>query len=69
MTTTQDVLKQNESQTVWQRLEHPHALYKLIYGCTVVLLISGLVMVASASSIFAYNTYNGNQWALFERQF
>lgn len=68
MTTTQQFTQNEENPSVMQRLEHPMALYKLILGCTIALLLSGLVMVASASSIFAYTTYGGNQWALVERQ-
>lgn len=68
MTTTQQYAQNEEAKSVLQRMEHPMALYKIILGCTVALLLSGLVMVASASSIFAYTTYGGNQWALVERQ-
>jgi cell division protein FtsW len=57
-----------DSKSVWKKLEHPMALYNMILWSTVALLLSGLVMVASASSIFAYENFGGNQWALVERQ-
>jgi len=57
-----------DSKSIWQKLEHPMALYNMILWSTVALLVTGLVMVASASSIFAYENFGGNQWALVERQ-
>lgn len=68
MTTSNEIQESKKQSKFWQQAEHPYAVYKIIFGGTVALLLSGLVMVASASSIFALNNFNGNQWALFERQ-
>lgn len=68
MTTMNNASPKIDSKSVWQKLEHPMALYNMILWSTVALLASGLVMVASASSIFSYENFNGNQWAMFERQ-
>jgi cell division protein FtsW len=61
-------VSKEDSKSIWQKLEHPMALYNMILWSTVALLVTGLVMVASASSIFAYENFGGNQWALVERQ-
>lgn len=68
MTVTNVDSRTADSKSVWQKLEHPMALYNIILWSTIALLVSGLVMVASASSIFAYSNFGGNQWALVERQ-
>jgi len=68
MTITNNAAAKVDTKAIWEKLEHPMALYKIIKWSTVALLVSGLVMVASATSIFAYENYNGNQWALVERQ-
>ncbi len=68
MTTSDQILDSKQAGNVWQRLNHPATPYKVIHGGTWLLLVSGLVMVASASSIFAYTNFGGNQWALVIRQ-
>lgn len=68
MTVIQNAEPKADTKSIWQKLEHPMALYNIIFWSTIALLVSGLVMVASASSIFAYENFNGNQWALVERQ-
>ncbi len=68
MTTTDQTADSKQTGNVWQRLNHPATPYKVIHGGTWLLLVSGLVMVASASSIFAYTNFGGNQWALVIRQ-
>ncbi len=68
MTVINNATPKADAKSIWQKLEHPMALYNIIFWSTIALLASGLVMVASASSIFAYENFNGNQWALVERQ-
>lgn len=48
--------------------ERPLASYQLVLGSTALLLGLGLIMVLSASSIFARLNYNGNSFAIVERQ-
>jgi cell division protein FtsW len=48
-------------------LAHPRADYYLILGSTLMLLILGLVMVLSASSVIAYQN-SGNAYSYFARQ-
>lgn len=68
MTVINNATPKADAKSIWHKLEHPMALYNIIFWSTIALLASGLVMVASASSIFAYENFNGNQWALVERQ-
>jgi len=68
MTVINNASPKTDTKSIWHKLEHPMALYNIIFWSTIALLASGLVMVASASSIFAYENFNGNQWALVERQ-
>ena len=68
MTVINNAAPKTDTKSIWHKLEHPMALYNIIFWSTIALLASGLVMVASASSIFAYENFNGNQWALVERQ-
>jgi len=68
MTITNNAVQETDTKSIWHKLEHPMALHNIIFWSTIALLLSGLVMVASASSIFAYENFNGNQWALVERQ-
>jgi cell division protein FtsW len=42
--------------------------YQILLGATGFLLALGIVMVASASSVFSYQQNNGNSWALATRQ-
>ncbi|HEV7209906.1 MAG TPA: putative lipid II flippase FtsW [Mycobacteriales bacterium] len=48
-------------------LDRPLASYYLVVGTTGVLVLLGLVMVLSASSVSSYQS-SGNSYALFERQ-
>ncbi|MCX6404758.1 MAG: FtsW/RodA/SpoVE family cell cycle protein [Actinobacteria bacterium] len=68
MTVINNATPKADAKSIWHKLEHPMALYNIIFWSTIALLASGLVMVASASSMFAYENFNGNQWALVERQ-
>jgi cell division protein FtsW len=56
------------SPSLLSRLEDPQINFQLLFGATIILLIGGVTMVVSASSVFAYETY-GNSWALALRQF
>ena len=49
-------------------LERPLASYQLVLGSTALLLGLGLIMVLSASSVYAYHNYNHNSFAIVERQ-
>lgn len=68
MTATKPV-KQNKSEGGFAaRLEHPMLNFHILLGATGFLLSLGIVMVASASSVFSYQQNNGNSWALATRQ-
>jgi cell division protein FtsW len=54
-------------QSLLSRLEDPQINFQLLFGATIILLIGGVTMVVSASSVFAYETY-GNSWYLALRQ-
>ena len=62
-TTTQKL----EHKTLASGLANPHLDFKVLWGATLLLLGGGVTMVASASSVFAYETY-GNSWYLAARQ-
>lgn len=62
-------LTDDNSKKISEHLEHPYAHYNLLFGATLFLLTTGIIMVASASSVTAYQNNNGNSWALVERQF
>ena len=49
-------------------LDRPLASYQLVLGSTGLLLGLGLIMVLSASSVLAFNLYDGNSFAIVERQ-
>src|SRR5215213_1122838 len=49
-------------------LERPLASYQLVLGSTALLLGLGLIMVLSASSVYAYHLYSHNSFAIVERQ-
>lgn len=51
-----------------EHLAHPYANYNLLLGATLILLVLGLVMVTSASSIYSYQINDGNSWAIAIRQ-
>ena len=48
--------------------ERPLASYQLVLGSTALLLGLGLIMVLSASSIYARFNYDGNSFAIIQRQ-
>ena len=48
-------------------LNHPLSTYYLVAGATIILLVLGLVMVLSASSIESYRIF-GSAYTLFQRQ-
>lgn len=68
MTTTRPVNEKNPESSLSSRLEHPMLNYQILLGATGFLLALGIVMVASASSVFSYQQNNGNSWALATRQ-
>lgn len=63
-TTTQRTAKQSRAKYL---LSHPLSTYYLIGGSSVLLLLLGLVMVLSASSIESYRIF-GSSYTLAERQ-
>ena len=68
MTTTRPVKGKSPDGGFAARLEHPMLHYQALLGATALLLMLGIVMVASASSFFSYQQNNGNSWALATRQ-
>lgn len=68
MTTTRPVKPSGPEGGLSARLEHPMLHYQILLGATGLLLALGIVMVASASSVFSYQQNNGNSWALATRQ-
>lgn len=68
MTTTRPVKGKNPDGGLSARLEHPMLHYQILLGATGFLLALGIVMVASASSVFSYQQNSGNSWALATRQ-
>ena len=68
MTATRPVKGSNPDGGLSARLEHPMLHYQILLGATGFLLALGIVMVASASSVFSYQQNNGNSWALATRQ-
>ena len=70
MTTTRPVRKPHEPEkvSISDRLAHPMAHYQVLLGATGLLLSLGVIMVASASSVYSYQMNNGNSWALATRQ-
>jgi len=57
----------NVSEAVRRTLERPLASYQLLYGTTALLLGIGLIMVLSASSVYAL-TNTGSSFSIFLRQ-
>lgn len=55
-------------KSIGEHLEHPYAHFNLLLGATLMLLALGVVMVASASSVYSYQINDGNSWALATRQ-
>ncbi|MET0468958.1 MAG: putative lipid II flippase FtsW [Aeromicrobium sp.] len=67
MSTTASRRSSNTLDTVRSLLERPLASYQLVLGTTGLLLGLGLIMVLSASSVFALRVY-GNSFEIFLRQ-
>jgi len=65
--TTTATANETSSPSLFSRLEDPRINFQLLFGATIILLIGGVTMVISASSVFAYETY-GNSWYLAIRQ-
>ncbi len=68
MTATRPDKRNTPNGGLSARLEHPMVHYQILLGATGFLLALGIVMVASASSVFSYQQNNGNSWALATRQ-
>jgi cell division protein FtsW len=68
MTTTRPAKRNSPNGGLSARLEHPMVHYQILLGATGFLLALGIVMVASASSVFSYQQNDGNSWALATRQ-
>lgn len=66
MTATKTVKRIKENRVKYL-LDHPLSTYYLIGGASVLLLLLGLVMVLSASSIESFKTF-GSSYTLFQRQ-
>ncbi|GAA1654184.1 putative lipid II flippase FtsW [Kribbella alba] len=49
-------------------LDRPLTSYHILLGATGLLLVLGLLMVLSASSVLSYKVNHGNQYAIFYRQ-
>jgi cell division protein FtsW len=49
-------------------LDRPLTSYHVLLGATGLLLVLGMLMVLSASSVLSYNLNHGNQYAIFYRQ-
>ena len=68
MTATRPDKRNTPNGGLSARLEHPMVHYQILLGATGFLLALGIVMVASASSVFSYQQNNGHSWALATRQ-
>lgn len=68
MTTTADRRSPAIVEAARRTLERPLASYQLVLGSTALLVGLGLIMVLSASSVYAYHHYAGNSFAIVERQ-
>ncbi|MDX6323792.1 MAG: cell division protein FtsW [Nocardioidaceae bacterium] len=56
------------SRTVHETLDRPLASYYLLVGASGLLLVIGLVMVLSSSSVWSYRMYDHNSYAVFLKQ-
>ena len=54
--------------TLRQSLDRPLTSYYLLVGASALLLVLGLVMVLSSSSVWSYETFDGNSYAVFVKQ-
>lgn len=55
-------------RTVQEALDRPLTSYYLLVGAAALLLVIGLIMVMSASSVYAYRYYNGDSYAVVKKQ-
>jgi len=51
-----------------EALDRPLAMYYLLLGASALLLTIGLIMVMSASSVYSYQYYNGDSYAVVKKQ-
>ncbi len=63
---TQEAVRRVES-TERRRSEHPLATYHVILGATLLLLVLGVAMVLSASTVESYRVF-GSAYTLWLRQ-
>ncbi len=49
-------------------LQHPLTAYYLLLGASTLLLVIGLIMVLSSSSVYSYLTHDGDSYAVVKRQ-
>ncbi|WP_246456181.1 putative lipid II flippase FtsW [Nocardioides mesophilus] len=54
--------------SVREALDRPLTSYYLLLGASTLLLTIGLMMVLSASSVYAYKNFDGDSYAVFKRQ-
>ncbi|MBK5215994.1 MAG: cell division protein FtsW, partial [Propionibacteriales bacterium] len=68
MTTTAERRAPAALAAARKTLQRPLASYQLVLGVTALLLGLGLIMVLSASSVLAYDLYDGDSFYIFNRQ-
>lgn len=68
MTTTAERRTPAALAAARKTLQRPLASYQLVLGVTALLLGLGLIMVLSASSVLAYDLYDGDSFYIFNRQ-
>jgi cell division protein FtsW len=56
------------TRTLHDVLERPLTSYYLLLGASALLLVIGLIMVMSASSVYAYKYYGGDSYAVVKKQ-
>jgi len=56
------------TRTLQEALKRPLTSYYLLLGAAALLLVIGLIMVMSASSVYAYRYYNGDSYAVVKKQ-
>src|SRR6476646_8528089 len=55
-------------RTVADVLDRPLTSYYLLLGAVALLLVIGLIMVLSASSVYSYKNYHGDAYAVVKKQ-
>ncbi|MGJ9412012.1 putative lipid II flippase FtsW [Aeromicrobium sp. CF4.19] len=68
MATTTDPASASLVERARRTLDRPLASYQLVLGSVALLLGLGLIMVLSASSVLAFQVYDGNSFAIVQRQ-